>query len=127
MSEGLRVDKWLWFSRFCKTRSLAQTLCDNGRIVINGTEARKPKTPVRIGDTLAITIGPVRRTVTVRALGVRRGPAPEAALLFDEQGEPERLDGAKREAPLYRTPGTGRPTKRERRALEKFFLRNTAD
>lgn len=127
MTSGLRVDKWLWFSRFCKTRSLAQTLCAGGRVLINGTEARKSKTLVRPGDTVVITVGPVRRTATVKALGTRRGPAPEAALLFEEHGEPERLDGAKKDAPLYRPPGAGRPTKRERRALEKFFLRNSTD
>lgn len=127
MSDGLRVDKWLWFSRFCKSRSLAQTLCARGRVVINGIESRKSKTLVRVGDVVVITTGPVRRTVAVKALGVRRGPAPEAATLFEEQGPPERLDGAKREAPLYRAPGTGRPTKRDRRALEKFFLRGATD
>ena len=127
MSDGLRVDKWLWFSRFCISRSLAQTLCAGGRILVNGIEARKSKVLVRPGDTVVITIGPMRRTVAVKALGTRRGPAPEAELLFEEQGEPERLDGAKKEAPLYRPPGTGRSTKRERRALEKFFLRSSTD
>ncbi len=96
-------------------------------MTINGEETRKPNRLIRLGDQLVITIGPIRRTVMVNALGVRRGPAPEAVLLYDELNPAERLDGAKKMAPLYRTPGSGRPTKRERRALEKFFLRNESD
>ena len=92
--------------------------------MINGKKIEKPNRPVRIGDQIVITIGPVRRTVSVHALAVRRGPASEAVLLYEEPCPPERLDGAKKKAPLYRPPGSGRPTKRERRALEKFFLRN---
>lgn len=124
MKEGLRIDKWLWFARFCKSRSLAQNLCAEGRVLIDGEKIDKPNRLVRIGDMVVVTLGPIRRTVEVKALGTRRGPATEAAELFNEPQPPERLDGAKREAPLYRTPGTGRPTKRERRALEKFFLEN---
>lgn len=124
MKDGLRVDKWLWFARFCKTRSLAQTLCTEGRVFVNGEKYEKPNRLVRIGNVVVVTLGPIRRTVVVKALGTRRGPAVEAAFLFDEPDPPERLDGPKKEAPLYRSPGTGRPTKRERRALEKFFLEN---
>lgn len=124
MRDGLRIDKWLWFARFCKTRSLAQALCTEGRVLVDGEKFEKPNRLVRIGNEVIVTLGPIRRTVVVKALGARRGPAPEAALLFDEPNPPERLDGAKKEAPLYRAPGTGRPTKRERRALEKFFLEN---
>lgn len=93
-------------------------------MTINEEKITKPNRLIRIGDKIVITIGPIRRTVSVNALGVRRGPAPEAALLYEELNAPERLDGAKKMAPLYRSPGSGRPTKRERRALEKFFLRN---
>ncbi|MBT4738851.1 MAG: RNA-binding S4 domain-containing protein [Rhodospirillaceae bacterium] len=127
MSDGLRIDKWLWFARFCKTRSLAQNLCTDGRVTVNEEKIGKPNRLIRAGDKVVITIGPIRRTVSVSALGVRRGPAPEAVLLYEELNPPERLDGAKKMAPLYRTPGSGRPTKRDRRALEKFFLRNESE
>lgn len=122
MKDGLRIDKWLWFARFCKSRSLAQTLCTEGRVFVDGEKIEKPNRLVRVGQTVMVTLGPIRRTVIVQALGARRGPAPEAALLYDEPAPAERLDGAKRESPLHRPPGSGRPTKRERRALEKFFL-----
>ncbi len=127
MSEGLRLDKWLWFARFCKSRSLAQAYCKEGRVNINGEVSRKPNHLVHEGDLVVFTVGPIRRTVTVKALGSRRGPASEAVLLYEEPHPPERLDGAKAEAPLYRVPGSGRPTKRERRALEKFFLDSRGD
>ena len=96
-------------------------------MTINGEVIRKPNRLIRIRDQLVITIGPIRRTVLVNALGVRRGPSPEAVLMYEELNPAERLDGAKKMAPLYRAPGSGRPTKRERRALEKFFLRNGSD
>lgn len=124
MKDGLRIDKWLWFARFCKSRSLAQTLCAEGRVSVDGEKIEKPNRLIRIGNTVVVTLGPIRRTVIVQALGTRRGPAPEAVQLYEEPRPPERLDGAKKEAPLYRAPGMGRPTKRERRALEKFFLEN---
>ncbi len=127
MNDGLRIDKWLWYARFCKTRSLAKTLCAEGRVLINGEAIQKPNRLVRVGDTLVVTLGPLRRTLIVKGLSSRRGSAPEAALLFEEPVEPERLDGAKKAAPLYRIPGSGRPTKRERRALEKFFLESRTD
>lgn len=124
MKEGLRVDKWLWFARFCKSRSLAQTLCTEGRVFVDGEEVEKPNRLIRVGNVLVITLGPIRRTVIVQSLGARRGPASEAVQLYEERDPPERLDGAKKESPLHRAPGSGRPTKRERRALEKFFLEN---
>lgn len=127
MSDGLRVDKWLWFARFCKSRSLAQAHCKEGRIDINGETSRKPNRLIHVGDLVVFTLGPVRRTVTVTALGLRRGPASEAASLYDEPHPPERLDGPKTKAPLYRVPGSGRPTKRERRALEKFFIESRSE
>lgn len=96
-------------------------------MTVNEEKIGKPNRLIRAGDKVVITIGPIRRTVSVSALGVRRGPAPEAVLLYEELNPPERLDGAKKMAPLYRTPGSGRPTKRDRRALEKFFLRNESE
>ncbi len=72
MNDGLRIDKWLWYARFCKTRSLAKTLCAEGRVLINGEAIQKPNRLVRVGDTLVVTLGPLRRTLIVKGLSSRR-------------------------------------------------------
>lgn len=116
-----RLDKWLWFARFCKTRSLAQQLCASGHVRRNGQPVTKPATLVRPGDHLTLVLGPVRRRVIVRAPGARRGPAPEARGLYDEPDPPERInDPLTGGAPPQRPPGLGRPTKKDRRALARL-------
>lgn len=121
MSATLRIDKWLWYARFCKTRSLAQKHCASGDIRINGHAVRKPNASVKIGDEVSATLGSMQRTVVIVALPVRRGPASEAVKTFTEAEPPIRLVMPDQRSPLYRMPGSGRPTKRERRALEAFF------
>jgi ribosome-associated heat shock protein Hsp15 len=87
----LRLDKWLWHARLCKTRSLAGRLCAAGAVELAGAVALRPAQPVRIGDRVAINHGGWRRQLEVLALGERRGPAPEARLLYRETAEPSRL------------------------------------
>ncbi|MEO5372842.1 MAG: RNA-binding S4 domain-containing protein [Alphaproteobacteria bacterium] len=87
--DGLRVDKWLWHARFCKSRSLAQKLCEGGAIDVNGRTVTKSHHTVRQGDTVTMRVERGRfeqaeRTVRVLALGTRRGPAPEARSLYEE-------------------------------------------
>lgn len=79
-----RLDQWLWFARFVKTRSLAARLCTAGAIKVNGIVTKKANHAVRIGDTVVVPQGAFCRTVRVVALGLRRGPAPEARLLYEE-------------------------------------------
>jgi ribosome-associated heat shock protein Hsp15 len=79
-----RLDQWLWFSRFVKSRSLAARLCAAGVVAVNGVPVAKANHAVRIGDTVALTFGGWRRTSRVAALGSRRGPAPEARSLYEE-------------------------------------------
>ena len=86
-----RLDQWLWFARFVKSRSLAARLCAAGDIAVNGTPARKPNQSVRIGDVVVLPQGGWQRTVRVLALGVRRGPASEARLLYEEAAAALRL------------------------------------
>jgi ribosome-associated heat shock protein Hsp15 len=81
---GRRLDQWLWFARFVKTRSLAARLCTTGAITLNGAAVHKANQLVRVGDTIAVPRGAFFRTIRVSALGVRRGPAPEARLLYEE-------------------------------------------
>jgi ribosome-associated heat shock protein Hsp15 len=78
------LDQWLWFARFVKTRSLAARLCTAGAIRVNGIITKKANRAVRIGDTVVVPQGTLWRTVRVVALGLRRGPAPEARLLYQE-------------------------------------------
>lgn len=114
----MRIDRWLWAARLAKTRPLAAAAVRGGRVHVDGA-AVKPSREVRVGDELEITTGPVPRTVVVRALAERRGPAAEAALLYSETPESlaarERFAEDRRLMSASRPDPGGRPTKRERR------------
>jgi ribosome-associated heat shock protein Hsp15 len=86
-----RLDQWLWFARFVKSRSLASRLCAAGAVAVNGLAVKKANHAVRLGDAIELPQGPFRRTVRVLALGMRRGPAAEARLLYEEPAAPVRL------------------------------------
>jgi ribosome-associated heat shock protein Hsp15 len=90
----LRLDKWLWHARLCKTRSLAGRLCAAGAVDLAGSTALRPAQAVRVGDKLAISHGGWRRQLEILGLGLRRGPAAEARLLYREVAEPVRLTTA---------------------------------
>lgn len=116
--ESVRVDRWLWAARFYKTRSLAHAACEGGKVDVNG-QAAKPSRAVRVGDRLRVTLGEWRRELVIRGLGERRGPAPEARALYEDLSPPP--PRSRRESrPLLRAPGLGRPTKRERRLIERL-------
>lgn len=120
-AETLRLDKWLWYARFCKSRSLAADLCNGGRIRVNGSLVRKAHVALRPGDVLTFTVGGAVRVVRVIALGVRRGPAPEAQALYEDVEEPIRIDRRphRPDGPA-RERGAGRPTKADRRAVDRL-------
>ncbi|HXP30755.1 MAG TPA: RNA-binding S4 domain-containing protein [Stellaceae bacterium] len=84
---SLRLDKWLWFARLARTRSLAAKHCAEGRVSL-GARALKPGHPVRVGDCLTFVNGRMQRRLVVLALGARRGPASEARGLYDEPDPP---------------------------------------
>lgn len=113
-SPSIRLDKWLWHARFCKTRSLAQKWCASGHVSINGATVSKPAQSVKPGDVVTFLSGPYRRTVVVKAPGERRGPAPEAQTLYDEPEPPVKQTD---DLMPHRPRGLGRPTKKDRRAL----------
>jgi ribosome-associated heat shock protein Hsp15 len=79
-----RLDQWLWFARFVKSRSGATRLCAAGLVMVNGTVARKPSQTVRIGDIVVVPQGGMQRTARIVAIGSRRGPAVEARTLYEE-------------------------------------------
>lgn len=81
---AIRLDKWLWQARFFKSRSLAAAAIAEGPMRLNGTPVARAAQPVRPGDVLTFAQGPRIRVVRVRAPGTRRGPASEAALLYDD-------------------------------------------
>jgi ribosome-associated heat shock protein Hsp15 len=115
----LRLDKWLWYARFCKSRTLAAKLCASGRIHLDGAIVQKPHHQVRAGNVLTFPLGPHVRVIKILALGSRRGPAPEARQLYEDLQPPD--PSAAREPPLApRARGSGRPTKAERRAIDRL-------
>jgi ribosome-associated heat shock protein Hsp15 len=88
---GRRLDQWLWFARFVKSRSLAARICVTGVVTVNGMAVRKPNHLLRIGDILVAPQGAFCRTVRVLSLGTRRGPASEARNLYEETAAPVHL------------------------------------
>lgn len=123
-SEAVRVDKWLWAARFYKTRGLAVEAVKGGHVELGGVRV-KPSKEVRVGDRLEIVIGQTRRTVDVRELSDKRGPASVAARLYEEtpesRAERERAAELRRLEPRAEPSpyGGGRPTKRDRRRYEQ--------
>ena len=81
---AIRLDKWLWYARFFKTRGLAQKACETGRIRVNGQRVTKAHRAVGPGDVLTFVQGRVVRIVRILAVAERRGPAPEARKLYEE-------------------------------------------
>ena len=119
----MRIDKWLWAARFFKTRSLAQQAVAGGRVQLNGGRT-KPAHELKPGDRLEIRVGDWRWEVKVVALSDRRGPAEEARKLYDEteasRAERERRGDLRRWGTEPAATLKGRPTKRDRRRIERF-------
>jgi ribosome-associated heat shock protein Hsp15 len=118
----MRVDKWLWVARLLKTRALAADAVKAGRVKVNGVAA-KPSKEVAPGDRIELRTGPVRMDVVVRGIAPRRGPASEAAQLYEETAESRAArERHSEERRLAREDGGegGRPTKRDRRRIEKL-------
>jgi ribosome-associated heat shock protein Hsp15 len=117
--DSVRVDKWLWAARVFKTRSLATHACDGGKVDVN-TQAAKPAKPLRPGDVVGVTLPQGRRRILkVTALDDRRGPPVMARTLFEDLTPPE-PSRPRWAAPPRREPGAGRPTKRERRDIDRL-------
>ena len=121
--QKVRIDKWLWAARFFKTRNLSITAINGGKVHVDGLRP-KPSREVRIDQQIKIRIGETERTVVVRALSTRRGPAKEAVLLYEEMpdsiAQREALIEERRQARLGATETTGRPTKKARRLIRQF-------
>jgi ribosome-associated heat shock protein Hsp15 len=121
--EQVRLDRWLWAARFFKTRALAAAAVAGGKVHIHGTRA-KPAKALRVGDALRVRVGPYEWIIVVRAVTERRGSSKDAQLLYDESAEGraarERLAQAHKIAPAPTYQGKGRPTKKQRREIERL-------
>jgi ribosome-associated heat shock protein Hsp15 len=116
-----RIDKWLWFARVVKSRTLAQKLAVSGDVRVNRERNTSASRALKVGDTLTIALASGVRILRVAQLGARRGPAPEARTLYADLTPP-----APEAAPS--TPPSGaRPTKRARRAIDALRRRSGDD
>ncbi|MFV0632921.1 RNA-binding S4 domain-containing protein [Demequina sp.] len=121
---SVRADAWVWAVRLAKTRSQATSECKAGHVRVNGDRA-KPSTPVRVGDRVEVTVvhpsGPAQvRIVEVVQLLVKRVGAPVAAAAYVDHSPPPPPKAERPAAFGVRDRGTGRPTKRERRQLDRL-------
>jgi len=119
----VRLDKWLWAARFFKTRALAATAIESGKVEVNGEKAKRAK-PLQAGDSVRIRLGPYQHIVTVRAVSETRGPASLAARLYEESEEGRKLREAMqiqvKAAHLGGGYDGGRPSKKDRREIAKL-------
>ena len=123
--DTLRLDKWFWYARFIKSRSLATKLCNSGKVRVNGNLIKKAHQSVTPGDVLTFPVGPNIRVIKIIKLGNRRGPAKEAQALYEDL-QPidqiaKKIDSTLAPEPAKRERGSGRPTKVQRRAIERFM------
>ena len=121
----LRLDKWLWAVRFYKTRTLATEACKKGSIKVENNSA-KPSKEIKVGDKITIKLGPLLKEVQVEGLPPRRVSALMASDLVTDLTSPEEYKNAKEHKysislPVKKSKGTGRPTKKQRRALDEFL------
>lgn len=128
MADGsVRLDRWLWAARFFKTRSLSAAAIAGGKVHVNGTRA-KPAKQIGVGDSLRVRVGPYEWLITVRQLSERRGPAKIGQDLYEESPDGraarQRLAEAHKTAPAPAYQGKGRPTKKERREIERLEERD---
>jgi ribosome-associated heat shock protein Hsp15 len=123
-ADGQRVDRWLWHARIVRTRALAAALAESGHVRINGQRIHAPARTVRIGDVLTVALRESVKILRVVGFAERRGASSDAVKLYEDLSEPV-PPREPRQRPLApsRDPGSGRPTKRDRRALERMRQR----
>lgn len=125
---GQRLDKWLWFVRVIKTRTQASGLVTDGKVRVNRVRVEKPSLTLRPGDVVTVSVRGHVRVLRMVSAGERRGPPVEARQLYEDLTPPPvpRVGGKAGAAQSgVRAPGDGRPTKRDRRLLDR--LRDSGD
>ena len=125
---GQRLDKWLWFARLAKTRSLAGRLIGAGKVRINRARVTKASRIVRPGDVITAAVQGRIRVLKVLDEGRRRGPAVEARALYEDLSPPPSATPSTpaQPPPAMRAEGAGRPTKRDRRRIDAWTARARA-
>jgi ribosome-associated heat shock protein Hsp15 len=119
-----RIDRWLWHARLVRTRSLAAELAESGRVRLNGDRITASSRAVKIGDVLTVMLGGSVKILKVEGLSERRGGTADAQALYEDRSPPPvPREQAAKPAIAQREPGSGRPTKQERRALDKMRQR----
>ena len=125
--KSLRIDKWLWYARFFKTRSAATKVISGGRFRLDGMVMNKPHRHAFCGQVLTFIQGDRIRVIKITALGSRRGPANEASLLYEDltpvRDVPIKTRKVKQQEFEARSKGSGRPTKLQRRATDRLKAR----
>lgn len=117
-----RIDKWLFFTRMVKSRSLAQGLLNSGHVKVNGTSIRQPSFQVKAGDRVELALERRDLILVVKSGGERRGPFEEAKELYEDLTPPrEKTDRLTALEQAQRVKGSGRPTKKERRETDRLF------
>ncbi|WP_037492603.1 RNA-binding S4 domain-containing protein [Sneathiella glossodoripedis] len=120
----IRVDRWLWFARFFKSRSIAAKMVQGRKVRLNSVLITKASATVKAGDVLTFQQAKDIRVVRIKNIGKRRGPAPEAQALYEDLAPKSETQDTKKHSTkskvFERTPGAGRPTKADRRALDKL-------
>ena len=123
--DSIRIDKWLWAARFFKTRSIAKSAIEGGKVHM-GTDRVKVSKEIRVGMEVTIQQGYERKTVMVKALSDVRGPAPQAQLLYEETAASlakRELMASQRKLNNLARPDH-RPSKKDRRQIDRFHQEN---
>jgi ribosome-associated heat shock protein Hsp15 len=118
-----RIDKWLWHARIVRTRSAAAALAASGHVRVNGARVEAPAKPVRAGDVVTIALDARVRVLKVTGFALRRGDAAAGQALYEDLAPPTSGATVPQNSPeqaARREPGSGRPTKQERRAIARF-------
>jgi ribosome-associated heat shock protein Hsp15 len=116
-----RIDKWLWHARVVRTRTSAASLVDEGHVRLNGARIDAASRPVKVGDVVTVALDRTVRVMKVTGFAERRGNADAARVLYEDlTPRPEPSGAAPECAPGEREPGSGRPTKQERRAIDRL-------
>ena len=121
VNDRQRIDKWLWHARVVRTRTSAASLVDSGHVRLNGERVTAASRPVKTGDVVTVALDRTVRVMKVTGFAERRGDADAARLLFDDlTPKPQAAAGSTDPVTAERDPGTGRPTKQERRAIDRL-------
>jgi len=116
-----RIDKWLWHARVVRTRSAAAALVTSGHVRLNGQRNNAASRAVRAGDVVTVALNRTVRVLKVKGFAERRGAAESALALYEDLAPPQpRAAEPDKAAVAVREPGGGRPTKRERRAMDRL-------